>query len=231
MRGMTPLLPDLLADVLAHPGEDGPRLVSADWWEEHGEPGRAEFVRVQVELAAFKPEDIGYGDIRSSRYDALLRRERELLWTPSTDPNYLRWGIQGGGVAVKNWNFRRGFIHSVTCTSAYWLTHADTLRTQQPLRAVELTTRPEVEESTTGTLFPSSSPPGYHERRRLPGKPWRTWEKLGRPANAVAAMQALLGSYWPGIAFRLPPATVASGPIDMTPYNTVTLNGDTFAAG
>jgi uncharacterized protein (TIGR02996 family) len=41
----------LLADVLEHPTDDDPRLVYADWLEEHGEPERAEFIRVQCELA------------------------------------------------------------------------------------------------------------------------------------------------------------------------------------
>lgn len=40
----------LLAAVLAAPADDLPRLVVADWLEEHGEPERAEFIRVQCEL-------------------------------------------------------------------------------------------------------------------------------------------------------------------------------------
>src|SRR3712207_7138456 len=43
---------DLLLDAIAAaPDDDGPRLVYADWLEEHGEQARAEFIRAQVELA------------------------------------------------------------------------------------------------------------------------------------------------------------------------------------
>jgi uncharacterized protein (TIGR02996 family) len=41
----------LLAAIWADPHDDTPRLVYADWLDEHGQPDRAEFVRVQCELA------------------------------------------------------------------------------------------------------------------------------------------------------------------------------------
>jgi uncharacterized protein (TIGR02996 family) len=48
-----PALPDsYLRAVLALPDDDGPRLCAADWWDEQGAAERAEFVRVQVTLAA-----------------------------------------------------------------------------------------------------------------------------------------------------------------------------------
>jgi uncharacterized protein (TIGR02996 family) len=37
----------LMRGVLEQPDEDAPRLVLADWYEEHGEPDRAEFIRLQ----------------------------------------------------------------------------------------------------------------------------------------------------------------------------------------
>ena len=40
-----------LAAICANPDDDAPRLVYADWLDEHGDP-RGEFIRVQVELAA-----------------------------------------------------------------------------------------------------------------------------------------------------------------------------------
>jgi uncharacterized protein (TIGR02996 family) len=45
-----------LRDICEHPEDDAPRLVYADWLEEHGNPERAEFIRVQCRLAAL-PED------------------------------------------------------------------------------------------------------------------------------------------------------------------------------
>ena len=41
---------DFLQAVLAHPDEEAPRLIYADWLEEQGEADRAEFIRLQCEL-------------------------------------------------------------------------------------------------------------------------------------------------------------------------------------
>lgn len=44
-------LPALVAAIRAQPDEDTPRLAAADWFDEHGRPERAAFVRLGVELA------------------------------------------------------------------------------------------------------------------------------------------------------------------------------------
>src|SRR5688500_13233559 len=61
----------LLKTICASPDEDTPRLVFADWLDEHGEHDRAEFIRAQIELARIEGDD--------PRRPALARRERELL--------------------------------------------------------------------------------------------------------------------------------------------------------
>src|SRR5579883_2623623 len=60
-----------LAAILADPDADGPRLVYADWLDEHGDPDRAEFIRVQIALARMAEDD--------GRRAALVARERELI--------------------------------------------------------------------------------------------------------------------------------------------------------
>ncbi|HVK16992.1 MAG TPA: TIGR02996 domain-containing protein [Fimbriiglobus sp.] len=45
----------LIQAIIAAPDDDLPRLVYADWLEEHGRPERAEFIRVQCELAQPHP--------------------------------------------------------------------------------------------------------------------------------------------------------------------------------
>jgi uncharacterized protein (TIGR02996 family) len=60
----------LYRGILATPHADLPRLVYADWLEEHGRAERAEFIRVQIELANSTPADDGYCD--------LVEREIEL---------------------------------------------------------------------------------------------------------------------------------------------------------
>ena len=42
---------DLLAAVLADRADDHLRLVYADWLDEAGEPNRAEFIRIQIDIA------------------------------------------------------------------------------------------------------------------------------------------------------------------------------------
>lgn len=41
----------LLRDICAHPADDAPRLIFADWLDEHGQLERAEFIRVQCEIS------------------------------------------------------------------------------------------------------------------------------------------------------------------------------------
>ena len=55
-----------LAAIRAHPADDLPRLVYADWLEEHGQSERAEFIRVECEAAMI--------DRDSPAYPALLGR-------------------------------------------------------------------------------------------------------------------------------------------------------------
>ena len=65
----------LLAAIAAHPEEDTPRLVYADWLDEHGQPLRAEFIRVQVEVS--RVETLPRIDI--NRHVDLYRRQHDLL--------------------------------------------------------------------------------------------------------------------------------------------------------
>jgi uncharacterized protein (TIGR02996 family) len=60
--------------ILATPNDDAPRLVFADWMEDHGgehDRARADFIRVQCEAAKLAPDD--------PRLEELMRREDELL--------------------------------------------------------------------------------------------------------------------------------------------------------
>ncbi len=61
------LEPGFLADIIANPEDDAPRLVYADWLDENGDEPRAELIRLQIAIAAghASPE--------------MLRREAELL--------------------------------------------------------------------------------------------------------------------------------------------------------
>jgi uncharacterized protein (TIGR02996 family) len=41
-----------LRHIIESPDDDTPQLVHADWLDDHGQPERAEFIRVQCELAS-----------------------------------------------------------------------------------------------------------------------------------------------------------------------------------
>ena len=62
-----------------NPADDGPRLVYADWLEEQGETARAEFIRVQCELARLAPRRRGRGRLRDRQKRLLATHRHEWL--------------------------------------------------------------------------------------------------------------------------------------------------------
>src|SRR5689334_8020900 len=91
-----------LAEICANPDDDAPRLVYADWLDEHGDAERAEFIRLQCQLARTP---------RHPRLQELRRREKQLLAEHEAD-----WlGPLHG--ALRKWKFRRGFLHTVDATA------------------------------------------------------------------------------------------------------------------
>ena len=126
----------LLAAVLAAPDDDLPRLVYADWLEENGQPERAEFIRVQCDLAKDHALDASCSGIQCQRcyeISAMRRRQANLLgFGPgghrrNDDSNWFKWAgyaalivprrdVQGFVTGM----FRRGFVSEVRCTLAEW---------------------------------------------------------------------------------------------------------------
>src|SRR4051812_28978495 len=75
--------------VLDDPDDDAPRLIYADWCEDNGEAGRAEFIRTQIERERLgePAQHCNFGDVRNPRLltpaevrkrEKLLARERDL---------------------------------------------------------------------------------------------------------------------------------------------------------
>ena len=67
----------LLAACKAQPEEDAPRLVLADCLEEHGQPERAEHIRLQLQLARLPDWELTPAEVEH-RIEELVHREREL---------------------------------------------------------------------------------------------------------------------------------------------------------
>jgi uncharacterized protein (TIGR02996 family) len=93
---------EFLATILESPDEDAPRLVFADWLDEHGQSARAEFIRTQVGLARLF-DDAG-------RRAALVARQQQLLGRGRAN----RWF----GPAVGHREYRRGLARLTVPASA-----------------------------------------------------------------------------------------------------------------
>jgi len=96
---VTPAAPELvalLAACRARPADDLPRLVLADWLDENGQPERAEFVRIQVEVS-HPTADV-------ERIRGLKKREAELL---AEHENEWTGGYQAAAALMTPLNRRR----------------------------------------------------------------------------------------------------------------------------
>jgi uncharacterized protein (TIGR02996 family) len=111
-----------LEDIRAHPDDDGPRLVYADWLEDHGDPARAEFIRLQCELAKLAEGD------KARR--PLERRERQLLAGPG---KAWRAPLRKVGLYAPNSDFRRGFLDGARLRATTFVKHAAEIFRVAPL--------------------------------------------------------------------------------------------------
>ncbi len=179
--------------ILAHPDDDGPRLVYADWLEEEGEADRAEFIRIQIESATIRHN--GTEEDAECQTCALIKplkeRERELF---EQSPQTHSWlgpvldlvPMSAEWMPLLNW-FRRGFVESVTCIAADWLTHADEILAAQPVTKVTLTT-----ELTTTAII------AEYRRRKT---------KIPQVPNDRSTILAYAQNLWPRVrTWTLPPA-------------------------
>jgi uncharacterized protein (TIGR02996 family) len=116
-----------LRDILAHPDDDAPRLIFADWLEEQGDANsvaRAEFIRVQC---AFVAENLPL-----NRQGELKMRQQQLL---------NEWGKQWAHPVrslVRDWKFHRGFIDEITIRADRFLTYTSRLFRCTPIQCLRL---------------------------------------------------------------------------------------------
>ncbi len=143
----------LLEAILSAPEEDTPRLVYADWLQENDEPDRAEFIRVEIELARTPP--LTEADER--RRKSLLNRRAELLKV-----HRLRW-LEPFLPFVREPTFERGFIDSLDVPALTFLQLAERWFALTPLTRVKFTTcsaldaTTQIYDSWTPALFTSRS--------------------------------------------------------------------------
>lgn len=203
-----------LAEIRERPDDDFPRLQFADWLEENGEPERAEFIRVQCELAkrirvdlpAREPRlqplaDVA-ADVLADHADpegaALRARERELL----ADAAFWVVDLPVAGMPANGTIWRRGFIEGIACPAEHWLARADDIVRATPLREVTLTTWPELEwcgdafKGDSGLKLAGRSASVLLGWAHQDGSPNSQWTRRYVPE--------LLAAEWPRIKFTLP---------------------------
>lgn len=201
-----------LATIIERPDDDLPRLLYADWLEEHGQIERAEFIRVQCELANPPVYRHFNGtvllDISGAAQDhvrILRRRERKLLrshaaaWFAEPPLNCVQHllGDETGcrPTGCIQGTPRRGFVEEVTMPWNY--EHVAALRKATPLRKVRLTNRPipgqkHLADGRMCWFVAAVDQPDLDITRLA----WHA----GRPPT----VSELLTAEFPGVAFELP---------------------------
>lgn len=117
----------LFQTILENPDDDAPRLVYADWLEEHGDSARAEFIRVQCQMAV-----LNEANRNQPQWENLKLREKELLAAHG-----VAWALPLAHL-VRSSEFARGFIDRITVDATTFLRGADTLFRFGPIQHVHL---------------------------------------------------------------------------------------------
>jgi uncharacterized protein (TIGR02996 family) len=194
----------LLNAVIADPDDDTPRLIFADWCDEHGEPDRAEFVRVQCredrllknydELIAAGCSTTEAGGPELDR----LKAEREKLESCDFTSEESVFGDRNP-VARRYWRFRRGFVDRIESSAADALRHLDAVLAAHPVAEVTLASLPEVNYEVI--------PPGARARVQFAGEGW--WVSADPRKGEYGAVRTLLEFRWPRVrTWHLPPERV-----------------------
>ncbi|MBN9118343.1 MAG: TIGR02996 domain-containing protein [Planctomycetes bacterium] len=100
--GWEPFLAAINADL----DDDTPRLVFADWLQENGDEERAEFIRLQCDLANGRPAG-------GAEHLLTANRKRWLVGLPKGVRDRPDWCV-----------FRRGFIAAMTVLGRHWLSRS-----------------------------------------------------------------------------------------------------------
>jgi uncharacterized protein (TIGR02996 family) len=116
----------MLDALFAAAADDAPRLVYADWLDEHGEPAQAAFIRTQIELARTDPNTEEH-DQADQRLNAL------------SDQFFTELGPVAAGIVLLRSDFRRGFVDTpIDVTVAAFRDHSPRWWPRLPVRAISV---------------------------------------------------------------------------------------------
>lgn len=192
---------DFEQSILDEPDDDALRLIYADWHEDHGEPDRADFIRVQIELSRLPEDDPRATPLRCRERELLAAHER--VWAPLPGPDD-PWG----------WTFRRGFPEAAR-------THVLTIFHKTPCSST--TPTPEGRPGGTGKLAAARS---AEVVEGLPGQGWPGGVggagavAAPRRADPVASAQlSVPARVLPTVAVDNTPVTSASPSVNLSAGN------------
>jgi uncharacterized protein (TIGR02996 family) len=220
-----------LRTIRENPADDAPRLVLADWLDEHDEGWRrpthmrAEFIRLGCQLAQKdRPgccDRWGYATTPRSQV-AVCVCEWARLYHKAHDLWLANAGWQPPGLWAdcecpgRHLMWSRGFLDSIKCTADVWLKYADALLAEHPVTNVTLTTLVPFDERF--------SPDGFAEWRVKGRAMWTSDEKRHHNGDRRPIAEILLEAEWPGIAFTLPIDPSPFGPPLVLYAHTATAN-------
>ncbi|AMV25488.1 hypothetical protein VT84_13905 [Gemmata sp. SH-PL17] len=155
-----------IARICAEPDEDSHRLVFADWLDEHGEPERAEFIRLQIAGVApdwlAESESISPTTHQQKLHPFAVSEWRLCGWNPQIEcVAYQRPYDETSDRTVFNVKLSRGFVSEIHLPCASFIAKgfaADLFRRQPVTRVVLTDKRP---DETPG----SAESPAYAGQR------------------------------------------------------------------
>ncbi len=113
----------LLAAIIANPEEDTPRLMFADWLQESGDEARAQFIRLQIEVARAEPFT---PEARTAAEAA-----KRLL-----DEHRGEWSRAVKQLAL-SWEFGRGFVEHLAVNVITFPRDAAVMFNAEPIRSLQ----------------------------------------------------------------------------------------------
>lgn len=139
--------------ILVNPADDLPRLVFADWLDEHGEHERAEYIRKQIRLTRLPGawEFDTERDSLTQRIDQITDNGSPALWLAlDLDLEPFDWHWSGDSInprihtAERIYGLDRGFVSHIELPAASFMEHAGVIFRAQPVTSVRLAdVRPE----------------------------------------------------------------------------------------
>jgi uncharacterized protein (TIGR02996 family) len=121
-----------LRAITAAPDDDLPRLVYADWLDEHGRHERAEFIRLQCELARLPEGNARHNELRTREHDLLTAHGAEWLGgLRALNIRAARSPEEFSRLDVAR--FRRGWVDGLLLRGNGFLRHGEALYRAAPL--------------------------------------------------------------------------------------------------